>query len=33
MPDINDMQGLDDYDRLLVADTDYSRPVYDASEG
>lgn len=28
MPHIDDMQGLDDYDKLLVADMDYSRPVY-----
>ena len=27
-PHIDDMQGLDDYDKLLVADMDYSRPVY-----
>lgn len=28
MPQIDDMQGLDDYDKVLVADTDYNRPVY-----
>ncbi len=28
MPHIDDMQGLDDYDKVLVADMDYSRPSY-----
>ena len=27
-----DMDGLDDYDRILVSDSDYSRPLYGAKD-
>ncbi|VTR93423.1 unnamed protein product [Gemmata massiliana] len=35
-PHPDDLDGLDDYDRLLVSDMDYSRPLYapgDTSSG